>query len=125
MVENAQYEVTSYRWVVLGVFMFIGALTQLLWINFASIRDDAGTYYGVSGMEIDLLSLIFMLVYIGLAIPSSWVIDTRGVKVGAGFGAILTASFGVMRIFGSQFYDGSYFSSRCCIGTTLCHECYF
>ncbi|HUX98702.1 MAG TPA: MFS transporter [Candidatus Deferrimicrobium sp.] len=99
MVENAQYEVTSYRWVVLGVFMFIGALTQLLWINFASIRDDAGTYYGVSGMEIDLLSLIFMLVYIGLAIPSSWVIDTRGVKVGAGFGAILTASFGVMRIF--------------------------
>jgi MFS family permease len=104
MVENTQYEVTSYRWVVLGVFMFIGAVTQLLWINFAAIRPGAAAYYGVSGEEIDLLSLVFMLVYIGLAIPSSWVIDTRGVKMGAGIGAVLTASFGVLRIIAGPNY---------------------
>jgi MFS family permease len=99
-----KYEVTSYRWIVLGVFMFVGALTQLLWINFASISSDAATYFGVTTDEIDLLSLIFMIVYIALTIPSAWVIDTKGIRLGAGLGAILTGVFGLSRIFaGSNF----------------------
>ncbi len=101
---ESQYEVTSYRWVVLGVFMFIGALTQLLWINFASISSASATYYEVSPDEIDLLSLIFMLVYIGMAIPSSWVIDTKGFKTGASIGAILTGIFALLRIFAGRNY---------------------
>lgn len=97
--NNNQYEVTSYRWIVLGVFMVVGALTQILWINFAAISTEAATYYGVTTEEIDILSLIFMLVYIGMAIPSAWVIDTKGFKMGASIGAILTGIFGLLRIF--------------------------
>ena len=101
---EGQYEVTSYRWVVLGVFIFIGLLTQLLWINFASINLASRTYYGVTTDDIDFLSLIFMLVYLVLAIPSSWVIDTKGFKVGASIGAILTGVFGLLRIFAGTDY---------------------
>ncbi len=101
---ETQYGVTSYRWVILGVFMFVGALTQLLWINFASISSNAAVYYGVTTDEIDLLSLIFMIVYIGLAIPSAWVIDAKGFKIGAGLGAILTGVFGLLRIFAGANY---------------------
>jgi len=103
-VAETQYGVTSYRWVILGVFMFVGALTQLLWINFASISSNAAVYYGVTTDEIDLLSLIFMIVYIGLAIPSAWVIDAKGFKIGAGLGAILTGVFGLLRIFAGANY---------------------
>ncbi|MHA1310033.1 MAG: MFS transporter [Candidatus Helarchaeota archaeon] len=98
MSEN-QYEVKAYRWVILGIFMIVGALTQLLWINFAPIRTAASVYYGVAPETIDFLSLIFMIVFIGLTIPSSWFIDTKGFKVGAGIGAILTGVFGLLRIF--------------------------
>ncbi|MHA1323959.1 MAG: MFS transporter [Candidatus Helarchaeota archaeon] len=101
---TTQYEVTSYRWIVLGVFMTVAALTQLLWINFASISSEAATYYHVTTDEIDFLSLIFMIVYIGMAIPSAWVIDTKGYKLGASIGAILTGTFGLLRIFAGPDY---------------------
>ncbi|MHA1276485.1 MAG: MFS transporter [Candidatus Helarchaeota archaeon] len=115
--DSSQYEVTSYRWVILGVFMFVGALTQLLWINFASISSDAATYFGVTTDEIDLLSLIFMIVYICLTVPSAWVIDTKGFKLGAGIGAIFTGVFGISRIFaGSNFLLVFIFQTGIAIG---------
>ncbi len=84
--------------------MFVGALTQLLWINFASIETASVNYFDVSEIEIGLLSLIFMVVYIILTVPSAWVIDNKGFKLGAGIGAILTGVFGLARIFaGSNF----------------------
>jgi MFS family permease len=101
---ESQYAVTSYRWVVLGVFMIVEALNQLLWINFASISPTAEAYYSVSPDDIALLSLIFMIVFIALTIPASWVIDTKGFRIGAGIGAILTGVFAFLRIFAGADY---------------------
>jgi cyanate permease len=39
----------------------------------------------------------FMVVYIFVSIPASWVIDTYGFRVGVGVGAVLTGGFGLMR----------------------------
>ena len=39
----------------------------------------------------------FMIVYIIVSIPASWVIDTYGIRVGVGIGAALTAVFGLLR----------------------------
>jgi len=39
----------------------------------------------------------FMIVYIIVSIPASWVIDTYGLRVGVGIGAVLTAVFGLLR----------------------------
>jgi len=101
---ESQYAVTSYRWVVLGVFMIVEALNQLLWINFASISPDAAAYYGVTMGDIDFLSMIFMIVFIALTIPASWVIDTKGFRIGASIGAILTGVFAFLRIFAGADY---------------------
>jgi len=102
--SESQYAVTSYRWVVLGVFMIAEALNQLLWINFASISPDAAAYYGVTLADIDLLSMIFMIVFIALTIPASWVIDTKGFRIGASIGAVLTGVFAFLRIFAGTDY---------------------
>ena len=91
------FKVYGYRWVMLLVFMFAVAVTQLLWITFASITTDAVTFYKVSDLSIGLLSMIFMIVYIVVSIPASWVIDTYGLRVGVGIGAALTGLFGLMR----------------------------
>ena len=95
--EQGTYRVYGYRWVVLLVFMGIIALNQLLWITFAAITTDAMGFYNVSDLSIGLLSLIFMVVYIFVSFPASWVIDTYGIRVGVGIGAALTGIFGLVR----------------------------
>ena len=77
--------------------MSIIVVNQLLWITFAPITSNAVGYYGVSELSIGLLSLIFMIVYILVSFPASWVIDTYGVRVGVGIGAALTGIFGLVR----------------------------
>ncbi len=95
--KTDNFKVYGYRWVMLVVFMFIVAINQLLWITFASITTDAVKFYGVSDLSIGLLSMIFMIVYIIVSIPASWVIDTYGLRVAVGIGAALTGIFGLMR----------------------------
>jgi MFS family permease len=95
--EQTEFKVYGYRWVVLVSFMFVVAINQLLWITFAPITGHAATYYGVSDLSIGLLSMSFMIVYIVVSIPASWVIDTYGIRVAVGIGAVLTGVFGLMR----------------------------
>ena len=73
-----RYAVYGYRWVVLAVFVFINITIQILWITFASITLPASQYYQVSDLQIGLLAMIFMIVYIPLSLPVSWMIDTWG-----------------------------------------------
>lgn len=87
----------SYRWVIIFVFMLMMAIQQLLWITFAAITTDAAAYYRVSELSIGMLSMVFMLVYIVISIPASWIIDTYGYKAGVGIGAVLTGVFGLLR----------------------------
>ena len=95
--ENTQFKIYGYRWVVLLAFMFVVAVNQLLWITFAPITGSAAAYFGVSDLSIGVLSLSFMLVYIVISIPASWMIDTYGIRVAVGIGAALTGIFGLLR----------------------------
>ena len=95
--EQNDFKVYGYRWVVLVAFMFVIAVNQMLWITFAPITSNASTEYGVSDLSIGLLSMSFMVVYVIISIPASWAIDTYGVRVAVGIGAVLTGIFGLMR----------------------------
>jgi MFS family permease len=95
--EQKSFKVYGYRWVVLLAFMFVVAINQLLWITFAPITTDAAHFYGVSDLSIGLLSMCFMIVFIIVSIPASWVIDTYGIRVAVGIGAVLTGIFGMLR----------------------------
>lgn len=102
--EDQKLIVYPYRWVILSVFMLLMAMQQLLWITFAPITKDAAAYYKVSDLSIGLLSMAFMIVYIIVSIPASWLIDTYGIRVGVGLGAALTGIFGLLRgLFASDY----------------------
>ena len=92
-----EFKVYGQRWAILLAFMFAVALNQLLWITFAPITGSAAAFYGVSDLSIGLLSMSFMIVYILVSIPASWVIDTYGFRVAVGIGAVLTGIFGLLR----------------------------
>lgn len=103
--EKDNFKVYGYRWVVLLAFMLIILVTQLLWITFASITGDAASFYKVSDLSIGILSLSFMIVYIFISIPASWMIDKYGIRIAVGFGASLTGIFGLMRGLFSSNYE--------------------
>lgn len=94
---NDELRVYKYRWIVLLVYMLVVAANQMMWITFAPITSTAAAYYGVTDLSIGLLSLCFMIVYIFISIPASWVIDTYGTRLAVGIGALLTGVFGLMR----------------------------
>jgi sugar phosphate permease len=87
----------GYRWVVLFVFALINAIVQVHWVTFASITGEAAAFYGVTPMQIGLLSMSFMVMYIFLCIPASYMIDTYGLRIGVGIGAVLTGIFGLLK----------------------------
>jgi MFS family permease len=103
MAEKA-FKVYGYRWVVLGLFFIINLIMQANWITFAPITGDAATFYGVSILQIGLLSMIFMIVYLVVSIPASYIIDTYGIRIGIGIGAALTGVFGLLRGLGGGSY---------------------
>ncbi len=94
----------AYRWIVLSAFVLVASMTQILWISFAPITSAAAKYYKTSDMNIGLLSMVFMVVYILIVLPSAWVIDTWGFKAAVGIGAVLSAVFALTRgIFAPSF----------------------
>jgi sugar phosphate permease len=82
---------------VLFVFALINAIVQVHWVNFASITGEAAAFYRVTPMQIGLLSMSFMVMYIFLCIPASYMIDTYGLRIGVGIGAALTGIFGLLK----------------------------
>ena len=91
------FQLYGYRWVVLGVFMFVNVTIQTLWIAYAPITGPAAQFYGVTDLQIGLLAMTFMIVFIPLSIPVSWAIDTYGFHTAVGLGAIIMGIFGITR----------------------------
>ncbi len=94
---EGKYSVYGYRWVVLAVFMFINLTIQMLWIAYAPITGPAAKFYGVSDLQIGIFAMSFMIAFIPLSIPVSWVIDTYGFRLAVSIGAVLMGVFGLLR----------------------------
>jgi MFS family permease len=98
------FKVYGYRWIMLSVYMLMVAVNQMLWITFAPITAEAASQYHVTDLQIGMLSMCFMIVYIIVSIPASWIIDTFGIRAGVGTGAVLTGVFGLLRGFAGPSY---------------------
>ncbi|NHJ87661.1 MAG: major facilitator superfamily domain-containing protein 7, partial [Asgard group archaeon] len=92
-----EFKIFPYRWVVLIIFMFVGAMTQVIWITFGGIIGESAAYYSVSENLILMLSVIFMIAYVPVNFLACWAIDKLGLKWGTGIGVILTGVFGFLR----------------------------
>lgn len=87
----------AYRWLVLFAFCVLTAAVEVQWLTFAPIAREARGYFAASALQVDLLSLVFMGVYLIASIPASYAIDTYGLAAGVRLGAALTFGFALMR----------------------------
>lgn len=99
-----KYKSSPYRWIILLCMIPVLAMTDVYWLTFAPITSTAEKFYGVSALHIAFLSMSYMIIYIIMAFPASWLVDTKGFRAAIGTGALLTAVFGMLRgIFASNF----------------------
>jgi cyanate permease len=103
--QQTDFRVYSYRWIMLGVYMIAVAVNQLMWITFAPITLESAQYFNVSDIKIGILSMCFMIVYLFVSLPASWIIDKYGIRIGVGIGVVLTGVFGLMRGLVSSSYN--------------------
>ncbi|MDX1283724.1 MAG: MFS transporter [Draconibacterium sp.] len=100
--NETKIKVYSYRWVILALYFLITVIIEIQWLTFASISTVAQEFYGATALRIDFLSMVYMIVFIVMSIPASYIIDTWGLCKGLMIGAILTGVFGAMKSWGSD-----------------------
>ncbi len=92
------YRVYRYRWVVLAIYMYVSALTQLYWLNFAAIDTYIEEMLHIPASSVQWLTLVFPLIQVILTIPAGIIIDKIGFKWGVGIGVVLTGVFSLVRL---------------------------
>lgn len=93
---------TASRWSVIAAFAIVGAATQVVWLNYAGATTVAATHFGVSESDIGLLSLVFPLLYVVLAVPAGLLLD-RWFRASLTAGAVLTAVGAAARLVDDTF----------------------
>jgi MFS family permease len=95
MVEHKIYR---YRWVVLAIYMYIAALTQLYWLNFAAIETFIEDLLSIPASSVMWFTLVFPLIQVLLTMPAGLIIDRKGFKYGMGIGVLFTGVFAMLRL---------------------------
>lgn len=101
IIINDQDEVrpTSKRYVILLLFCLHSMINSLQWIYLCSITNLVSKYYQVDNLAINWTSMIYMLVYIPLIVPSSWLFEIVGMRKGVILGSLGTSLGSIIKCF--------------------------
>ena len=97
---NAASSPSGRRWVVLGAYMLLTLVVEVQWVALAPVARAAARFYAGPGGEapdVDLLAMLYLVVYLVASVPASYVIDTYGIRRGLSVGAALAAAGGLLK----------------------------
>ncbi|KAJ8314731.1 hypothetical protein KUTeg_006881 [Tegillarca granosa] len=98
-VDLNQPRVFKRRWIMMFLFVFYSLSNAYQWIHLNIIANVIIRYYNESLPEnefqrnttVDWLSMIYMLAYIPLIFPATWLLDKKGLRIVAICGSFLNA----------------------------------
>ena len=99
----------SYRFVILAVFMLVTVAIEIQWLTHAAVARPAEVYYSgqfnpASFFNIDFIAMVYMVAFLVMSFPASYVIDTFGVRAGLAIGSVLLGIFSLAKaIFATSF----------------------
>lgn len=91
-----------YRYVILAAFMLITVAIEIQWLTHAAVARPAELFYGGqfnpdSFLNIDFLAMVYMVAFLVMSFPASYIIDTYGIRTGLAIGAVLLAVFSLIK----------------------------
>jgi predicted MFS family arabinose efflux permease len=89
-------------WPLVVCYAAVAGASQLLWLTYAPVTTATAEHYGVSVGAVGWLANVFPLLYVVLAVPAGLALD-RSPRSALGFGAVLTALGGLVRLTGDGF----------------------
>ncbi|KAM7395936.1 hypothetical protein PAMA_007284 [Pampus argenteus] len=92
--KGRQLETRLYRrrFAVLTVFSLYSLVNAFQWIQYSIITNVFMQYYGVSSSSVDWLSIVYMVAYVPLIFPATWLLDRKGLRLTALLGAGLNCA---------------------------------
>lgn len=85
-------QVFRRRFLVLAVFSLYSMVNAFQWIHYSIITNVFSSFYGVSGSSVDWLSIVYMVAYVPLIVPATWLLDRRGLRLTALLGSGLNCA---------------------------------
>uniref|UniRef100_UPI00359008FD heme transporter FLVCR1-like isoform X3 n=1 Tax=Myxine glutinosa TaxID=7769 RepID=UPI00359008FD len=80
------------RWVIVALFSCYSLSNAFQWLEYGIINNIFSKYYNVSSTDLDWLSMSYMVAYIPLIFPATWLLDMQGLRVVALLGAALNCA---------------------------------
>lgn len=93
-----------HKWRVIVAFSLLLGVNQFLWLTFATIIISTQQHFGVSEFLANLLTLMFPIVFVLLAIHSGKVLDNVGYKKVVSYAAVLMLLGAIIRWLGVNNY---------------------
>ncbi|WP_281647083.1 MFS transporter [Parendozoicomonas sp. Alg238-R29] len=99
---KSQLSYPKYRWVMLATLMALSVIIQMQWLAHAAVARPAEAFYAnqiehQNWLNIDNLALIYMVVYVIISLPVSWILARFGLRSGLLTGAVLTGLFSILK----------------------------
>lgn len=92
--ESRTLETKLYlkRFAVLTVFSLYSLVNAFQWIQYSIITNVFTRFYDVTNDKIDWLSIVYMVAYVPLIFPATWLLDRRGLRLTALLGSGLNCA---------------------------------
>lgn len=71
------------RFAVLLLFSLSSLVNAFQWIQYSIISNVFEGFYGVDALHVDWLSMVYMLAYVPLILPATWLLHARGLRLSA------------------------------------------
>ncbi|XP_076823376.1 choline/ethanolamine transporter flvcr2a-like [Clavelina lepadiformis] len=97
-VSNVETKLYHKRWFILFLFSFYSGTNAFQWIEYSIISNIITRFYNVSVTTTDWLSMVYMIGYIPLIFPVTWLLDRKGLRVIALLGSTLNALGAIVKI---------------------------
>lgn len=101
-VAAAAIKTYRWRWVVLGIFTLNQAVCNYIWIMSASVADLMVCYYGVSETLVNFTTTSYMMMYLVLMWPATWLMDKYGLRLPAVLASASSALGASLRVIGTS-----------------------
>ena len=97
--ELLKVEFSYYAILIVIIFFLLNFINGMHWVTFASCAAKFGKFYNLNDLEVDILSLVFMALYLFTSYPCSWIIDKKSMRWGLNISAILLIIGALLKIF--------------------------
>ncbi len=101
----------KYRFIILSVFMLITVAIEIQWLTHAAVARPAELFYQgqfnpASFLNIDFLAMVYMVVFLVMSFPASYIIDTYGIRTGLTIGAAMLGIFSLVKAVFAHSFTG-------------------